>query len=354
MEDETQHHSTKWKLRDAFEIADWEVEPLEWLVKPIIPKGTIGFISGQPKLGKSLLGLDLCLHLSHGFVSDDSLWLDRFHCAPAAILYIAREDPARRIRERALEMQQSYGWDASPLGLQFLIRERLNLTSGDHTNWLIRTIEELRMELLVLDVFNRMIPDLDENSARDMARAIDVIEKVNRETGVTIIMVDHTRKPLDKDSKYRAPSPHDLRGSSAKYGCADFMICLSRTKQDGQLQVYCENKDHDEHLEFLVDVSPKGSGDPKFRWAGEVQQISDLKAVGEHNRQRVAEVVLEKGPVSKKEISQKTDLSSSTVGSHLSALVQRGVIDRIGTNKNTKYAKGTAPPKATIRPGRSN
>ena len=206
-----------------------------------------------------------------------------------------------------------------------------------HLDWLGQQIEEREIDFLILDVFNRMIPGLDENSAKDMAQAVDVIEDLNRTYGVNILMLDHTRKPAVGQKTVQEPNPFELRGSTAKYGCADFMICVGRTKQHGRLQVYCENKDTDQSPNFLVDVSPKGSSDPKFRWAGDVTQISsDRKAIGDLNRKKVLGAVGTNWMPSK-EIRQKVDLSRSTVVDHLSALVGAGLVEEKGDNRNRRY-----------------
>jgi len=76
-----------------------------WKVENIIPQGGIGFVSAPPKDRKSLLTEDLALHLAQP--AGSRLWLGKFACTPAKILYIAREDPARRIKERALEICQA-------------------------------------------------------------------------------------------------------------------------------------------------------------------------------------------------------------------------------------------------------
>jgi len=140
---------TEWRLWDASDLENWKVKPLEWLVDPLIPKGSVGFMSGQPKVGKSLLALDLCLHIVHSYL-EQAEWLGTYECHPAKILYIAREDPARRIKERAVEFMGAYGWDfVLSDHLNFLVRERFNLLDPNHIAWLSQLpIEDERENLL--------------------------------------------------------------------------------------------------------------------------------------------------------------------------------------------------------------
>jgi len=262
---------------------------------------------------------------------------------PAKILYIAREDPPRRIRERMLEICQSYSmpWP-EPGCLLFLSRERVDLTDPNHRDWLKKTIREGGFEVLVLDVVNRMHPNLDEISAKDMGKLVGILEELNRELGITILAIDHTRKPQGKNlgRDTQEPNPFDMKGSIAKYGCADFMICLARTPQANRMQVYVENKDSDERPHFALDVSAKGSSDPKFQYAGDISRLAeDMKAVGEANRQRVLQVLSEQDWKRRADIVDITNLSPSAVTKHLAALSKEGVIERGGRGRAMEYRK---------------
>jgi hypothetical protein len=329
-----------FKLYDAGAIAEWPQEPLDWLAEGLIPKCGIGFMSAPPKDRKSLLTLDLALHLAQP--GETRPWLGKFKVTPTKVLYIAREDPLRRVKDRALEICNSYRLPIpTPGRLQFLIRNRIHLTDIEHRAWLIRTIQANGFELLILDVINRMHPDLDEISSADMGKLVSILEELNRDLGITILADDHTRKPQGKNvgRDSQEPNPFDLKGSIAKYACADFMICLSRTHQANRMQVYCENKDSDERPHFFLDVSPKGSTEPKFQYAGNVTQLAgDMKTVGEANRGKVLESLETMGDwMSPKEISRRLSMSDSTVTKHITALLKAGKIDRQGKTRNIQY-----------------
>jgi DNA-binding transcriptional ArsR family regulator len=331
--------NTGFVLYDAGEIHSWPQEPLVWLCEPLIPKGGIGFMSAPPKDRKSLLTLDLALHLTQ---TEARRWLGKFEVTPANVLYIAREDPLRRVQERALEICNSYQMPLPEPGrLQFLIRDRIHLTDEIHKQWLKETIRKGGFEVLVLDVINRMHPDLDEISAADMAKLVSILEELNRELGITILSDDHTRKPQGKNTgrDNQEPNPFDMKGSIAKYGCADFMICLARTPQDNRMHIYCENKDSDERPHFFVDVSPKGSSFPKFQYAGDVSRLAgDMKDVGAQNREKVFNALTEQGAWSApKDISQRLSMSDSTVSKHLKTLFDAERIEKRGNSRNIQY-----------------
>lgn len=333
--------SPDWPVLSAADLDEWHDEPMEWLVQDIIPKGSIGFVGAAPKIGKSLLLADLCVHLSRAnFDTDGVFWLDRFHCKPATVLYIAREDPARRIKPRLQEIVAGKGWGDLPLlGLYFVVRPRFDLTNAAHRDWLCQQIKEVDADVVVLDVLNRMIPGIDENSAKDMASVVDILEDLNRDLNVTLIVVDHTRKPANGENLYAAPNPHDLRGSGAKYGCAEFVISLNRTRDPRRLQIYAESKDADE-MRFVLDVSPIGSSQPKFGFGGWQEDVAkDRKALGVGNREKVLAAVGTDTWIGKKEIRAMTGLANTTVGEHLRALVESKRIEQRGANKTTEYRR---------------
>jgi hypothetical protein len=127
---------SEWVIWDAADTQSWKAERLEWLVEPIVPKGCLGFISGQPKLGKSILALDMSLHIARSFYEENVMWLGRFRCEPVRILYISREDPLRRLRDRAREIMSV--WPEPfliPETLRFLVRDRFQLTKPAHISW---------------------------------------------------------------------------------------------------------------------------------------------------------------------------------------------------------------------------
>jgi 5S rRNA maturation endonuclease (ribonuclease M5) len=342
-EQKEQSQTDGFILYDSGRMEEWPQEPLIWLCEPLIPKGGIGFMSAPPKDRKSLLTLDLALHLAQ---PEPRLWLGKFKVTPAKVLYIAREDPLRRVKERALEICQSYKMPTPEPGrLQFLIRDRIHLTEPEHRTWLIHTIQTGGFELLILDVINRMHPDLDEISAKDMGTLVSILETLNRDLGITILADDHTRKPQGRNTArdQQEPNPFDMKGSIAKYGCADFMICLARTPQDNRMQIYCENKDSDERPNFFVDVSGKGSIEPKFTWAGDVTKLAgDMKIVGEQNRDKVFEAYGSNGEWrSRKDIAEQLSMSVSTVAKHTGDLVNAGKLQQRGSGRNRQYRQSS-------------
>jgi AAA domain-containing protein len=67
----------------------------QWVIPGLIQPG-LTVLAGKPKIGKSWLGLDMCVAVAGG-----GLLLGQTHAAPGRALYLALEDTERRLQERA-------------------------------------------------------------------------------------------------------------------------------------------------------------------------------------------------------------------------------------------------------------
>jgi predicted Rossmann fold nucleotide-binding protein DprA/Smf involved in DNA uptake len=128
-----------------------------------------------------------------------------------------------------------------------------------------------------------------------------------------------------------------MKGTGGKPQNADAYILMER---NGDLiKVLVSSKETDKKPRFRLHVSPEGSGEEKFQYAGDLEEASaDMKAKGETNRNLVYEAV---GPnwTSKAEVKTATGLSSSTVSDHLAFLHKEGKVEKTGENRATRYRR---------------
>ncbi len=345
-----------WVVWDAADYRTWKVEPVQWAIESIIPKDTIGYVGGLPKIGKSLLICDMLLHVMH-----KKPWLGRYSGGwTPRTLYLAREDPLGRIQARIDEMQAGYNFPPIPQGMfRLLIRERFQLTEPGHIKWLISFCHGEGIEFLILDVLGRMIRGKDQMDPKDWGEIQDIIEALNREHGLTVSMLDHARKPPDAKRGITL-SAMEIKGPVEKYGGADWSMVIGRTKEKGRLEIITEGKDTDERLHFLVDVAPMarrkdegweirqpdgswqpGTPGPKFTYAGDVAELAEgRRETGRKNREAVYAVIdqrMQIGAILERLERAGHKLSRSTVGAHLKALVEEGRLDSSGEGRNAWY-----------------
>ena len=317
-------------------IAALEIPPQKWIVRDLIPAGEIGICYGDAKAGKSLLLYCMGLHIERR-----EPWLQMFETEHVRTLFLAREDPARRIQKRQEEMLSGYGFtEQEKETFFFVMREPFDLMEERDFASLLQTIEETGAELVILDVLGKMIGGVEENSAKDFARVVKALEVLRdfRPEPLTILCVDHTRKTPPGSSGDTEISPHDLKGTALKRGAADFLISFSETKREGQFRIIAENKDTDPCPDFLINRSPLGSPGPKHTYAGDVEEFAtESRSQGDKNKKRVLEALKEKQLQSSGEIAEDLEMSNATARVHLSKLEEEGKAERVGKGKGTKW-----------------
>lgn len=189
-----------------------------YIVKGLFLEAQVSLLVGPPNTGKSSVVAFLAAKAALG---ED---IGSFRTKPALVLYIAAEDP-KGISERTYAYLQT----PTPDYRGFLIHDRpFDLTNNlamkravSDVKKLIRDTEAKRM-MIIYDTLNLCIGDGDENSARDMGRAIGNAQQLARETKAHVLIVHHTT----------AADPAKPRGSSAMVGNADTVTVLRAVESE--------------------------------------------------------------------------------------------------------------------------
>jgi hypothetical protein len=330
------HH----KLWDASQLENWACALIEWFIQDFIPFCSIVFIFGSPKVGKTLLTLYICLLLSQP--RSGRKFLDRFDCKSAKILYLSNEDSPGRTKERIIEIRKTHNLFRPAKGnLIFRFRDPFQFTRTDHVEELKQLIKAGGFNVVVFDTLSRSMVGMDENSAKDIGEVTSILENIRDETNATILCIDHSRKPqgLNGNRNNQEPNPYNLRGSIAKYAMAESIIGLERKGQAGRLQVATESKDTDKRLRFFIDISPKFSPEPKFKYGGEITSASSKTGTAADANRSIILAEIGDDWVTRKEIETKLGMKKSTVQDHLDALVKSGSIIRKSKGQTAYYRK---------------
>lgn len=194
----------------------------EWIVEPILPARRLIALYSAPKVGKSLLLLELCCAIATG---RDVLGvsIDR----PRAVLYVDFEnDPKADVRERLQAM--GYGPDdlTNLHYLSFPTLGALDSERGGHE--LMAAIEEYECEVCVIDTVSRAIEG-EENENDTWLAFYRHTGLRMKQAGVALIRLDHAGKDETKGQ----------RGGSAKSGDVDAVWRLSRVN-DTTYKLDCE------------------------------------------------------------------------------------------------------------------
>lgn len=216
-------------VRTTFPRLDWhalfndETEQ-DWVVEPLIPVGRLVALYSRPKVGKSLLMLELAVAISRGTPVLGTT-LDRAR----RVLYVDHEnDPRGDVRTRLEDM----GIGPEDLdGLDYLSFPTMAaLDSHLGGDQLMATAAAYSSEVIVIDTVSRAVAG-EENSN-------DTWLSFYRHTGLRVKRAGLTLVRLDHSGKNEA---RGQRGGSAKSGDVDVIWRLSEEIRDQVYKLECED-----------------------------------------------------------------------------------------------------------------
>jgi hypothetical protein len=192
-----------------------------WLVEELWCAHAVGVIGGAPKCAKTWLGLDMALSVATG-----TPCLGRYAVPePGPVLIYLAEDALRAVRERIEGMARHRGLDLDEVAIHVITAPVLRLDHDRDRTRLWETARRLRPRLLVLDPLVRL-HGIDENHAGDVAELLAYIRLLQRELGLSVLLVHHTRK----NAAAGVAAGQGLRGSGDIHAFGDSNLYLQRTK----------------------------------------------------------------------------------------------------------------------------
>ena len=204
-------------LVEATEFAVSAPTDVDWAVAGVIERGSNGIVAGEPKGGKSVATLDLCISAATG-----TPWLGfpvprRMKCA-----LVSREDypgmTARRIgqlyRGSDAERRDLQGWLWVNTRAQ---TSAFQLEDESAVNHLIGEFEKEHIEFACFDVFRRLHA-AEENDNTAMAQILAVLSRIQQEAGCALALVHHVNREVS-NSIFRR-----IRGASAIHGWLEWGV----------------------------------------------------------------------------------------------------------------------------------
>jgi regulatory protein RepA len=177
-------------LMRAFEQDPPELD----FVLPAFLAGTVGALVSPGGAGKSFFALEAAMGIACTVAGGDLLSLEPRHHGP--VYYFAAEDPETALIRRVHAIGGYLHPDARTsiaenLAIEPIIGSMLNIADDRQRREIIERCVGVR--LIVLDTLSR-IHQLDENSNRDMARLISILENIAVETGASVLFLHHSSK----------------------------------------------------------------------------------------------------------------------------------------------------------------
>jgi len=162
-------------------------QPVDWLIKGILDRGSLGVLFGEPGSMKSFLAIDLCVALA-----GESEWHGHRIPVNTPTFYIAgegRQGLSRRLMARIMDPGSQTPLFVSSTAIQGTEQESVNAVVDA-----VKTMERQHGKpgLIVLDTLNRNFGAGDENSTADMTRFVMGMDQLKNQLGCSVLIVHHS------------------------------------------------------------------------------------------------------------------------------------------------------------------
>lgn len=299
-------------LTNAEELRQMRFPPVRYIVPGYIAEGCT-LLAGRPKLGKSWLVLEVGLAVASG-----GTCLGGIPCEQGDVLYLALEDPPRRLQKRIDKMLGPFAKEW-PKAFDFATEWSLAGDNGlDEIRSWIRSKPNPRLIIVdVLAAFRSARGGKESLYEADYA-AIKGLQNIASEFNIAIVVVHHVRKSQGENAPFEK-----ISGTLGLSGAADTALILDRESNGATL--YGRGRDIEE-IESAV-IFDRDS----CRWI--VQgEAADVRRTDE--RSTILSVLLEAdASMSPTDLSDATGMPNLNIRQLIFKMVKAGEIEKCGRGR---------------------
>lgn len=290
------------------ELMTEKFSPLKFLVQDIMPEG-FTILAGKPKIGKSLLAVNMSLSIAQGCMTLGKLTTEKQEVA-----YFALEDNKRRLQKRIIPMLQE---QEAPENFTFF-SELLPLDNGglDQINAYLDS--HPGTGFIVIDTIGRVkTPKYKGNAYETDTQLYSKIHEIYLKRGVSVMVITHTKKGEEKDCV------DSITGSSGGPGVADTALILTKDRLENEAILTIIGRDIDQAQELALRFN-----DIFLSWEiignAEIYKIST-------ERKDIIELLERKGAMQVKDISALTGKTRQNIQNMLIAMEDKGLLIKVNT-----------------------
>jgi hypothetical protein len=233
------------KFVTAEELMKMELPEPEWLVDKLLPAGSLGFIGGNAKSGKTFLCLSLAYHVAAG-----TPFLNVPVQKRRNVLYIYLEGNIGQVQKRYRSL---YGSDLKfPDNLHFIFNFPVLDAGG--ISQLKDAIAQKKADLVILDTWQKARIDDGRKGVNAYQKEYRELTKLGQEictaTGCAFMLVHHLKQQNGKGADI--DTLNQLNGSAALSGASDFIFILNRDRGADTAKLHCHGRDLEDQIIPLV------------------------------------------------------------------------------------------------------
>jgi len=299
------------------ELQEPDEQP-RWLVESLWSRAAVGFVAGQPKLGKTWLALDLALS-----VATDTPCLDTFPVAePGNVLVYLAEDHPRVVRQRLAGLCQHRGIALEHVAVHVITADTVRLDLERDRERLTDTVQLIQPRLLVLDPLVRLHRK-DENHAGDVAELLAFLRQLQRAHDLAIVVVHHMRKST------AAHGGQALRGSGDFHAWTDSALYLRPAREAIALSAEHRGAPAPPSLQLQLCSRPDGSQTHLEILNTGQSSIVPTSSPPAPLPDRLLDILRPNSPpLTRSQLREKLRVNNQRLGEVLADLQHRGVLRR--------------------------
>lgn len=196
-------------------------ETVEYVLDPFLPLGRTTTVASQPKLGKSLFGLEIAAVVATG----SHMWGQ--DVTQRQVMYLDQEMSQADLRERLRDMGFISKDDLSTLHY-YLQESWLPLDTAEGGAMLLNEVQRTGAALLVIDTQSKVLEG-DENDAGTMTRFFKNTLGPLKALGITALLFDHLGRDASKGARGSSQKPADVDAVWTMTGRGENKLTLTRS-----------------------------------------------------------------------------------------------------------------------------
>lgn len=323
LETATERIKARYPILTYEELEEVAESEIDWILTDLVCPGDKILISGPQKSYKTWLALDLARSLASG-----TRFLNRAEWVAqkkVKILFVQEEGSKAAWARRTIKMGLT---DTDRDNFTTYHRQGIKFTDSSTIDTLISVCRDEGVQVVFFDPLQRMMPGVNENDSNETGVVWDEIFRLQQAIPELVVVVIHHANKTDRLTW------ESIRGSSRHAGEVDLGIfCQKHPVEDNALRIAYDGRDIPNYLgtgesfEAKVEIRKEGAF---VIDASEMQvQVTNLTHLaGAKNRDAILQAV-EDGHDTRKKVMEQTNLSDSTVRSHLDRLVKEKMVREV-------------------------
>jgi AAA domain len=286
-----------------------DVKPARSLVAGLFQQNSLVGCYGPPGSWKTwwMLHVALCVATSSDWQGSE--------VAGGPVLWVAGED-VTGIATRMRAWKARHG----QLGSIGVIPHAVQLLDPAQLAELKELVEEFAPALIIVETLARCLVGADENSGKDMGRAIDALDQLRNVIGSTVAVVHHSGKDRERG----------LRGWSGLLGAMDTTVECERTRS-GLTTVIKKQKNASDGAVSRYVLEPEGDSAVLVESTDQPERFRPTYLMGQISKFLAEQAI----PISQNGVLQAVKGDSNAKRTALSVLTDEGFIRRTeGSNRS--------------------